>query len=242
MDELFKGVFTAPVATLFIVGGMLFLLVAVLGNISGKVEPGPRARIISGVFGLAFILVGVLMHVMQSGLNLPASSTASSTSTKPDQSVVMPQTSTLSSSEEASRALQNTKEFQTVSPAQETVPKPETTVVSTSIKEKIPDWVPMYPAVNIENLFFREGSARKRFGSFSFTTPGRYQEVITFYVTQLEAAGWEHSGYGSNIIAKSASNGRTITVNVSTITKDKKELTKALVSFEKVKPWSLHKE
>jgi hypothetical protein len=92
MDELVKGVFTAPVATLFIVGGMLFLLVAVLGNISGKVEPGPRARIISGVFGLAFILVGISMHVMQSELNPPTTPTASSTSIKPDQPLKTPAT------------------------------------------------------------------------------------------------------------------------------------------------------
>ncbi|HHW77490.1 MAG TPA: hypothetical protein GX399_10785 [Xanthomonadaceae bacterium] len=71
---------------------MIFLLIAVIGNISGKIEPGSKARIASGVFGLAFILVGILMHVMQSGLNPPASSTASSTSTKPDQPPKTPST------------------------------------------------------------------------------------------------------------------------------------------------------
>lgn len=92
MDELVKGVFTAPLATLFIISGMIFLLIAVIGNISGRIEPGLKARIISGVFGLGFILVGILMHVMQSGLNPPASSTASSTSTKPDQPPKTPST------------------------------------------------------------------------------------------------------------------------------------------------------
>jgi hypothetical protein len=33
MDELVKGIFTAPVAILFIVSGMIFLLIAVIGNI-----------------------------------------------------------------------------------------------------------------------------------------------------------------------------------------------------------------
>lgn len=32
MDELVKGVFTAPVATLFIVSGMIFLLIAVISK------------------------------------------------------------------------------------------------------------------------------------------------------------------------------------------------------------------
>lgn len=92
MDELVKGVFTAPVATLFIVSGMIFLLIAVIGNISGKIEPGLKARIISGVFGLLFILVGISMHILQSRPNTPVSPTASPTSTKLDQPSKTPAT------------------------------------------------------------------------------------------------------------------------------------------------------
>ena len=49
MDEFIKGVLTAPLATLLIVAGILFLFVAVVGNISGKIEPGVKGRIASGV-------------------------------------------------------------------------------------------------------------------------------------------------------------------------------------------------
>lgn len=65
MDEFVKGVFTAPVATLLIVFGMPFLLIAVVGNISGKIEPGVKGRIASGVLGGALLFIGLAMHFTQ---------------------------------------------------------------------------------------------------------------------------------------------------------------------------------
>jgi hypothetical protein len=65
MDEIVKGIFTAPLATVFVIAGVIFLLVAVVGNISGKIEPGVKGRVISGILGLAFIIIGLSMHFMQ---------------------------------------------------------------------------------------------------------------------------------------------------------------------------------
>jgi hypothetical protein len=65
MDEIVKGVFTAPLATVFVVAGMIFLLIAVVGNISGKIEPGAKGRVISGILGLAFIITGLAMYLTQ---------------------------------------------------------------------------------------------------------------------------------------------------------------------------------
>jgi hypothetical protein len=65
MEEVLKGVLTAPVATLLIVFGMLFLLIAVVGNISGKIEPGVPGRLASGVLGIALVLTGLTMHFSQ---------------------------------------------------------------------------------------------------------------------------------------------------------------------------------
>lgn len=62
MDEIVKGIFTAPLATVFVIAGVIFLLVAVVGNISGKIEPGAKGRVISGILGLAFIIIGLSMH------------------------------------------------------------------------------------------------------------------------------------------------------------------------------------
>ncbi len=62
MDEIVKGIFSAPLATVFVIAGVIFLLVAVVGNISGKIEPGAKGRVISGILGLAFIVIGLSMH------------------------------------------------------------------------------------------------------------------------------------------------------------------------------------
>jgi hypothetical protein len=63
MGELVKGVFAAPLATLFIVSGILFLLIAVVGTITGKIDPGDKARMVAGVIGLSFIVLGLTMHI-----------------------------------------------------------------------------------------------------------------------------------------------------------------------------------
>lgn len=216
MDELVKGVFTALVATLFIVSGMIFFLIAVIGNISGKIEPGLKARIISGIFGLVFILVGVSMHVMQSGLKPLASPTASPTLTKPDQSAAIPQTITPPSGTGASNDLKNIEKFQPASQALDAVHKPATIMTSAST-----NWVPTYPADKID-LSLRDSSAQRQLGSFSLKTQDDPSDVLNFYEARFKIAGFEiersySMGY---IIAKSASNGRTITVNTSTQTKD----------------------
>jgi hypothetical protein len=74
MDEIVKGVFTAPLATIFVVAGIIFLLIAAVGNISGKIEPGTKGRVISGILGLAFIIIGLAMHLTQEApkLSIPS--------------------------------------------------------------------------------------------------------------------------------------------------------------------------
>ena len=237
MDELFKGLFTAPLATLFIISGMIFLLIAVIGNISGKVEPGSKARIASGILGLGFILVGVSMHVIQSKSNPPASPTVSPTPIKPDQPVPMPQTLALTPSTEISNNLQNIKESKPASQAKEIVPKLETIVVSTFTNEKLPDWVPIYPVDKID-LSIRDDSAQKQSGSFSFSTQDSKYDVLNFYEARFKVAGLEvkRDNIYMYVTGKSASNERTIAVNVGSYTKDNIDLTKGLVSFEEMKP------
>jgi hypothetical protein len=64
MSELITGIFSAPIATLFVVAGMVFLLIAVVGNISGRIEPGAKGRIASGVLGVLFLVVGLAIHFL----------------------------------------------------------------------------------------------------------------------------------------------------------------------------------
>ena len=65
MDEFLKGIFTAPITSLFIIAGIFFLFIAVVGNVKGKIEPGVEGRIASGVLGLVFVLIGLTMHLTQ---------------------------------------------------------------------------------------------------------------------------------------------------------------------------------
>jgi hypothetical protein len=67
MTDAISGVLAAPVATLFVVGGLIFLLIAVIGNISGKIEPGPKGRLGSAVLGVALLVGGLGLHFRESG-------------------------------------------------------------------------------------------------------------------------------------------------------------------------------
>lgn len=72
MDELIKAVLAAPIANLFIVGGLVFLGIAVVGQISGKIEPGKTGRIASGVLGAIFLVVGLVIHLRPAPTPPPA--------------------------------------------------------------------------------------------------------------------------------------------------------------------------
>ncbi|WP_157654257.1 hypothetical protein [Burkholderia ubonensis] len=91
MGEIVKDVVNAPLATIFVIAGMIFLFVAAVGNISGKVEPGSRGRIISGILGAAFVIVGIILYSQQtprmpsSSDTTPATERASASRTIPEQ-------------------------------------------------------------------------------------------------------------------------------------------------------------
>ena len=53
----------APTDKLFIVAGLLFLGVAVVGGVTGYIRPGPIGRIIGGLVGPLLIVVGIGMQL-----------------------------------------------------------------------------------------------------------------------------------------------------------------------------------
>jgi hypothetical protein len=65
MENLGKAIIGAPLANIFIIAGIIFLLIAVIGKISGKIEPGNTARVISGTAGVVFVAVGLAMHLFE---------------------------------------------------------------------------------------------------------------------------------------------------------------------------------
>ena len=64
MGELVDVVLSAPLANVLVIAGILFLLVAVLGNVPGKINPGKGGRIAAGTIGLLLIAVGLRMYLI----------------------------------------------------------------------------------------------------------------------------------------------------------------------------------
>jgi hypothetical protein len=83
MDGFFdflRAAMGAPTAKLFIVFGLLFLGVAIVGSITGRIQPGPIGRILGGLVGPLLIVVGLGMEMSAS---LPPVADAAMTSLTP---------------------------------------------------------------------------------------------------------------------------------------------------------------
>ena len=76
MDELLAAVFAAPVANLFIIGGLVFLGLGVVGKVAGKIEPSKTGRILSAALGVLFLIVGLVMHTMPAASPAPQATPA----------------------------------------------------------------------------------------------------------------------------------------------------------------------
>jgi hypothetical protein len=61
MASVVTGMIAAPVANLLIVAGLVFLLIAVVGDIAGRLQPGKTGRIASGLIGIVLLGVGLGM-------------------------------------------------------------------------------------------------------------------------------------------------------------------------------------
>ena len=62
MMDLVKELSQARLDSLFVLAGLLFLAVAVLGNISGAIQPGKTGRIVSAVLSPVLLVAGLWMH------------------------------------------------------------------------------------------------------------------------------------------------------------------------------------
>ena len=91
MDELIKAVLAAPIANLFIVGGLVFLGIAVVGQISGKIEPGKTGRIASGVLGAILLVVGLVIHLRSTPAPSPAPVAIEATPVQPTNTPAPPE-------------------------------------------------------------------------------------------------------------------------------------------------------
>ncbi|MBI5005807.1 MAG: hypothetical protein HZB95_01655 [Nitrosomonadales bacterium] len=62
MKDVMLGLVDVPIVRMFVLAGLIFLMVAVLGKVEGKIEPGRLGRIGAVVVGVLLILVGMAMQ------------------------------------------------------------------------------------------------------------------------------------------------------------------------------------
>jgi hypothetical protein len=70
MQSVISQLVDLPFARMFILSGIIFLLVAVLGKVEGKIDPGQMGRIGASVLGVVLLIVGVLLQFSERDSNI----------------------------------------------------------------------------------------------------------------------------------------------------------------------------
>lgn len=70
MQSVISQLVDVPFARMFILAGIIFLLVAVLGKVEGKIDPGQMGRIGASVLGVVLLIVGVLLQFSERDTNI----------------------------------------------------------------------------------------------------------------------------------------------------------------------------
>lgn len=63
MTDLLTHLSDQPIANLVAIAGLVFLFIAAVGKVVGKIEPDARGRILCGILGVILLPIGLLMHV-----------------------------------------------------------------------------------------------------------------------------------------------------------------------------------
>lgn len=66
MQDVILKLVDVPMVRMFVLAGIIFLLIAVLGRIEGKIEPGRIGRIGAAILGAVLILIGLIMQFGES--------------------------------------------------------------------------------------------------------------------------------------------------------------------------------
>lgn len=67
MQDIMMRLVDVPLARMFVLASIIFLLLAVLGKIEGKIEPGKIGRIGATIVGVILLSAGLAMHFNESG-------------------------------------------------------------------------------------------------------------------------------------------------------------------------------
>ena len=67
MQDIMLRLVDVPLARMFVLASIIFLLLAVLGKIEGKIEPGKIGRIGATLVGVILLSAGLAMHFIEAG-------------------------------------------------------------------------------------------------------------------------------------------------------------------------------
>src|SRR5512135_3866274 len=62
MQDVMLRLVDVPMVRMFVLSGILFLMIAVLGKIEGKIEPGRIGRLGAAILGAVLIVIGLVMQ------------------------------------------------------------------------------------------------------------------------------------------------------------------------------------
>jgi len=65
MQDVITKLVDVPFARMFVLAGIIFLLVAVLGKVEGKIDPGNMGRIGASVLGVVLLVVGIILQYIE---------------------------------------------------------------------------------------------------------------------------------------------------------------------------------
>lgn len=65
MNEVITRLVDVPIARMFVLAGIIFLVIAVLGKVEGKIDPGHVGRVGASVLGVVLMIIGVAMQYIE---------------------------------------------------------------------------------------------------------------------------------------------------------------------------------
>lgn len=63
MDEILLGLKDTPVPTLLVLGGLIFIFIAIVGRFAYQIDVPRERQIIAGIFGISLLLSGVILYI-----------------------------------------------------------------------------------------------------------------------------------------------------------------------------------